>query len=255
MAHRSIPVLLTSSVIAYDRQVALTDQAERLALALASVEAWQRLAPQTPLVLCDGSNHDFTPEVRRAHPGARIECLAFENDQDQVRRQGRGFGEGEIVRHALQHSELIRQHGCFAKCTSKLWVSNFAECARHWNGQLLLKGVFQHALGWRRRTEFEYIDTRFYIASVDAYQRYFLDAHQAIDVAAGHGLEQCFHTIVCQQQLTGVLFPCAPVIQGVGGGTGLAYRNTRVRLLKEALRLAAVRRNPAFARYFSAAPG
>ena len=247
---RPIPVLLTSSVIAYDRQVALTDQTARLQLALDSVAEWLRMDAQTPLVLCDGSNFDFSEAVRRAFPAAQIECLAFDNDQERVRLQGRGYGEGEIVRYAVAHSELIRRAGCFAKCTSKLWVRNFAACARQWNDNLLLKGVFNNAL--RRDAELEYIDTRFYIASVDSYTRLFADAHLAIDVLSGYGLEQCFHAVVLQQQLQGILLPCAPVIEGVGVGTGHAYRNSRVRLFKEALRLAVVRRSARFRALFSA---
>jgi hypothetical protein len=241
-----IPVLLTSSVVAHDRGVAVTDTQERTRLALESVREWLKIDPQLQLVLCDGSGFDFGPLVREQFPLAQIECLHFENDVDKVRAQGRGFGEGEIVRYAVDHSTTIARAGCFAKCTSKLWVENFSECVVQWNDELLLKGVFDHVFSIRRTTSLLHIDTRFYIASVKVYRRDLIDAHQHIRRDQGHGLEECFREVLVKKSLRRVLLSVAPVICGVGGGTGVYYKNSLKRTLKERLRLALVRRNPAF---------
>jgi len=251
MSAPNIPVLLTSSVIAYDKGVALKDTDERIRLALQSVEEWLKVEPGLSLVLCDGSNFDFSQLVAQRFPQARIECLPFENDQDLVRKYGRGYGEGEIVRHALHHSRFIAEAGCFAKCTSKLWVENFAECALAWNGRLLLKGVFLDVFSPFRKTAFSYIDTRFYIASKEAYARHFEHAHLQIGRRKGYGLENSFHDIVLEQGIRNALMNVAPVICGVGGGTGAYYRNTALRRVKEDLRLSLVRRHPAFRHLFA----
>ena len=246
-----IPVLLTSSVIAHDTAVALTDREARTDLALESVAQWLAIDPELEIVLCDGSGFDFSEIVNRRFPAAKIECLYFDNDAAKVRLQGRGFGEGEIVRHAVTHARVIRQRGCFAKCTSKLWVSNFPQLANQWNATLLLKAVFRNPLSLRKAPEWDYIDTRFYISSVDSYLRWFIDAHQSIDVPLGYGLEQCFMAIVQKAEMTHVLFKTPPVIHGTGGGTGIPYRNSLVRIGKEYLRLLRIRRSKRFARYFS----
>lgn len=246
MTTSDIPILLTSSVVAHDKGVALKDTDERIRLALLSVEEWFRIAPDLALVLCDGSNFDFAPLVAQRFPQARIECLPFKNKQEMVKRYGRGYGEGEIVRHALGHSKFIAHAGCFAKCSSKLWVENFSECARTWNSRLLLKGVFLNAFSPFRKTEFSYIDTRFYIASTICYHRYFENAHLQIGRRKGYGLENSFHDILLEQKITKSLFNVAPVICGVGGGTGKPYKNTLTRRWKEALRLRLVRLHPAF---------
>lgn len=245
-----IPILLTSSVIAYDSGVALKDAQERGRLTLESVREWLRVDPNLRIVLCDGSNHDFSMAVQELFPGAAIECLFFENRQDLVQEYGRGYGEGEIVRHALAKSTFIGEAGCFAKCTSKLWVENFPECVSNWNGTLLFKGVFANVFSPFKPSKFSYIDTRFYIASCDSYRRYFENAHFQIRKEQGHGLEECFRDIFLENKLKRMMFTVPPVICGVGGGTGASYRNPLKRRLKEKLRLKLVRMNRTYADFF-----
>jgi hypothetical protein len=230
------PILLTSSVIAHDTGVALTDTKERLRLTIESVVEWLRIDPQLQIVICDGSGYDLSVPLREKFPNAAIECLQFQNDISGVQRYGRGHGEGEIVRYALAHSRLIAQAQCFAKCSAKLWVSNFHACLAEWNGGLAFKGVFLDVFSPIRSTSLAYIDTRFYMASVEAYQRYLSDAHYRIDKAKGYGLEECFRDTILSQGLDGLLLRTPPVIAGVGGGIGKHYRNPLKRILKEKLR-------------------
>ena len=248
----AIPVLLTSSVVAHDTRVALTDTQQRIELALESVAQWLAVDPRIRLVLCDGSNFDFSAIVAERFSHAQIECLFFENDQHAVRLHGRGFGEGEIVRHAIQHSRLIHQAGAFAKCTSKLWVSNYAQCLQHWNQTFLCKAVFDNVFSPFKSTRLSYIDTRFYMATLAFYQQHFALAHQHIDVDAGKGLEDCFTDVFLQQHLMGCAMPVAPVIDGVGGGIGKYYKNPLKRRLKEKLRLRLVRALHRFKPLFAA---
>lgn len=245
-----VPLLLTSSIVAHDVAVRLRDTEARLHHALESIGQWLRIDPDLPIVLCDGSNYDLTSDVRRRFPSASLECLAFDNNQALVKELGRGWGEGEIVKHALRYSQLIRAAGCFAKCTSKLWVENYKECMRHWNGELLLSGIFLNALSPFKPTIFRQIDTRFYVASVAVYERHFLDAHITMDSRVGHGLEDSFSDIFIQHGFTRSLLPTPPVICGVGGGTGVYYRNRNSRMLKEKLRLLVARRHHRFRELF-----
>jgi len=160
-----IPVLLTSSVVAHDASVRLRDTDERLRLAMESVAEWLKIEPRQPLVLCDGSSYNFTDRVRVAFPQARIECLHYENPHELVHWHGRGYGEGEIVRYAINHSRFIAEANCFVKCSSKLWVRNFHECMQWWNGVFLCKGIFLEAFSPVKKTKLHHIDTRFYVAS------------------------------------------------------------------------------------------
>jgi hypothetical protein len=250
MTQLNLPILLTSSVIAHDKGVRLQNPHERQRLAMESVLRWRRTNPDIPLVLCDGSNFDFRPLVETLPNSAQIECLNFQNDVAAVQLHGRGYGEGEIVRHAIEHSSLIQSAGSFVKCTSKLWVENFEECVQQWNGELLLKGVFDNAFTPWKSTVLTYIDTRFYVASLSTYQRLFLHAHHAVRAQHGHSLEECFKDIFLQQQLKECLMSPPPIICGVGGGTGKYYKNTPLRKQKERLKYEIVKHNPLFSSWF-----
>lgn len=246
----NIPVLLTSSAVAHDTGVALRDTQERVRLTLDSIREWFRLDCAIRIVVCDGSNYDFSAAVSEHFPQAAIECLHFENPQELVRAHGRGYGEGEIVRYALDNSKFIAAAGCFAKCTAKLWVENFAACAATWSGGMRLKGVFLDVFSPVKPTRFAYIDTRFYIASCEDYRKYFIEAHHQIRKEEGHGLEECFRDIFLQHRLRACLLPVDPLILGVGGGTGVHYRIPLKRRLKEKLRLWLVRKTPRYAPLF-----
>lgn len=248
---RHIPILLTSSVVAHDKGVRLQDPTERVRLALESMQQWRAIAPHNPLVLCDGSDFDFQPMVARLPGSGPVECLHFQNHVELVKQHGRGYGEGEIVRHAIEHSALIQSADCFAKCTSKLWVKNFSACMQPWNGRLLMKGVFNDVFSPHKATTLAYIDTRFYAMHVQAYRQYFEHAHEAIRAEEGYGLEESFRDIALNSQLRGCLMSPPPVICGVGGGTGEYYKNTPLRQLKEKWRYLLVKRNPLFRSWFA----
>ncbi|MFN4360472.1 MAG: hypothetical protein ACK4F4_07070 [Hylemonella sp.] len=244
------PVLLTSSVVVHDTGVALRDTDERLRLTLESVGEWLRVDPELQLVICDGSGFDFSESVRQRYPSAKVECLFFQNDPEAVRLLGRGYGEGEIVRYAIEHSHLIAQAGCFAKCTAKLWVENYRDCLAEWDGRLCLKGVFLDAFSLFRPTTLAYIDTRFYIAEVRMYRELLLEAHSRVDKDQNYGLEEAFRDAVFATGLTGVLWRTPPVIEGVGGGIGVSYRNPFKRIIKEKLRSLLVQCHPKFTALF-----
>lgn len=246
------PVLLTSSVIAHDTGVALKDTKERLRLTLDSLGEWLRIDSSLQIVICDGSGFDFSEPIRQRFPGASVECLFFNNNIDAVQRLGRGYGEGEIVRHAVEHSRFIAQAQCFAKCTAKLWVENFQACLAEWNGRLCLKGVFLDVFSPFKTTTLAYVDTRFYIAQVQVYREFLLEAHARIDKDRGYGLEECFRdTVVGTAGMTGVLWRTPPVIAGVGGGIGVSYRNPLKRIIKERIRSFLVQQHPKFASLFT----
>jgi hypothetical protein len=247
----SLPILLTSSIAPHDTRVKLKDESSRLHYVLESVEQWLRINPKVAIVLCDGSNYDMGPLLTQRFPFSEIEYLRFQNDPLKVALMGRGYGEGEIVRYAVEHSDLIRQAGGFSKCTAKLWVDNYYECIKWWNGKFLCKGVFLDAFTPLKKTKFHHIDTRFYITSSSFYKDYLLQAHLSINVEAGHGLEECFRDILMRQHIQHAMIPIYPIIQGVGGGIASYYSNSKKRIWKENLRLQIIQKNNNFSNFFS----
>jgi len=239
------PVLLTSCVIVSDHSVNLKDKDSRIGLTLQSIEKWLAIEPSLRLVICDGSNYDFTGIILNRFPNANIECLFFQNDTRSVRIYGKGYGEGEIVNYAIANSVYLREFDYFAKCTAKLWVDNFLDCFASWNGIFLCKGFFSDVFSFKR-TQFTYVDTRFYIVNKSFYLKYFASAYLKVGGEHGLSLEHCFRDVILANKLKGIMFNLPPVICGVGGGSGTYYKNNLKRRIKESIRLRIVKMNNSF---------
>ena len=245
-----IPILITSSITPHDTAVKLADPQQRLFHAIESIEQWIKIAPKSRLVLCDGSNFDFEPIVKERFPYASIECLCFENDALKIADFGRGYGEGEIVKFALNHSVYLRDSDAFAKCSSKLWVENYAECVKKWRGDCLFSGVFKNTFSTLRSIEMIQVDTRFYVVQNNFYRKNLIDAHHKIGLAPGFGLEDSFHQVLLTTKQLRYLFAIPPVIKGVGGGTGTYYKSSWLRIWKEKVRLRNIKNTAAFGNLF-----
>jgi hypothetical protein len=243
------PILLTSCVVVSDHSVALKDAESRIKFTLESVEKWLSISPDLRLVICDGSNFDFSNLVRERFPGASIESICFDNNKELVNLQGKGYGEGEIVKYALLNSAFLQESDFFAKCTAKLWVENFLECLECWNGRFVCKGYFSNVFSFRS-TRFEFVDTRFYLTDKSFYLKYLDSAHLKVGGEQWLSLEDCFRDVILQENFGQLLFTIPPVICGVGGGSGKYYKNNLKRRAKEKLRLWIVKRNKSFSYLF-----
>lgn len=239
------PVLLTSCVYISDHAVKLTDPTDRINYTLESIEKWLTIVPGIRLVVCDSSGFDFSQAVKERFPHADIENIFFVADKNLVKYHGKGYGEGEIIKYALQNSNYLRQADFFAKCTAKLWVENFNECLDEWNGNFLCKATFTNVFSIKK-TRFNHVDTRFYLTNKDFYLKYFLTAHLDLGGATGIGIEDSFRDVILMNKMKGVIFNSPPIIGGVGGGTGKYYNTRFSKKIKEILRARLVKLNPSF---------
>lgn len=230
------PILLTSSVIAYDAGVKLKDTELRIKYAVDAIEKWLEISPESALVLCDGSSFDFSLLVQEKFPNAKIECLFFENNQSDVSRYGRGYGEGEIIRYAIAHSKFIDESQCFVKCSSKLWVKNYSNILNYWNGIAGFKVVFLNVFSIFKSILIDHIDTRFYMVNLDFYKTNLMDLH--LEIANKKiSLENIFLSYFDKNSISQYAFKIHPIIEGVGGGIGKLYKTTVIRKFKEFLKI------------------
>ena len=229
------PILLTSSVIAMDQSVCLKNPDSRVFHTLESIEKWMAIYPQGRYVLCDGSGFDFSNLVKVHFPGATIECISFTNSEKLVRELGKGYGEGEIIRYALKNSNFLKNSTWFIKCTAKLWVENFTECINSWNKNFLCHAFFSNVFSVKK-TNLEYLDTRFYMTDKNFYLDNLSHVHTYIEGADSGGIEEKFLETLNNMNLEKYLFAVPPVVCGVGGGSGKYYKNSKIRQLKDLLR-------------------
>jgi hypothetical protein len=239
------PILLTSCVTVSDHSVSLKDESSRIRLTVESIEKWLAISPDLRMVICDGSNFDFSGIVHKKFPEANIECIFFENNKELVRVHGKGYGEGEIIKYAISNSAYLKESDYFAKCTAKLWVDNFLECIKSWNGTFLCKGYFSNVFSFRK-TQFSYIDTRFYLASKSFYLENLGSEYLNVGGESGLSLEHCFRDVILKREYKKIMFSVPPVICGVGGGSGTYYKCSLKRRIKEVVRLWLVKNSKSF---------
>src|ERR1019366_7445454 len=213
------PILLTSCVVVSDHSVSLKDENSRIRLTIESIEKWLAISSDLRLVICDGSNFNFSRIILEKFPEVNIECLFFENNKELVGLYGKGYGEGEIVKYALLNSVYLKESDFFAKCTAKLWVENFFECLKCSNGTFLCKGYFSNVFSFKK-TQFSYVDTRFYLVNKSFYLKNLVSAYLNVGGEQGLSLEHCFRDVILKEKYKKIMFNVPPVICGVGGGSG-----------------------------------
>ncbi len=244
------PVLLTSSVVAMDPTVALKSQEDRIFYTIESIGKWAKISPRNKFIICDGSGFDFTPLVQERFPDLEVECIFFMNDPVLIGKYGKGFGEGEIIRFALTHSQFLSASDWFVKCTAKLWVDNFFACLQEWNDQFLCRAFFANVYSLAP-TSLEYIDTRFYMITKDFYLRNFSNIYVNLGLDDGSSIEGEFLDKIRELKLKHFLFRAVPIISGVGGGSGKYYNTSFWRRMKEKLRSYLASKNLEFCDLFN----
>ena len=77
-------------------------------------------------MFCENSGADLE-SLRTAATGqtSRVDFLSFTADYEPER--GRGYGEGLILRHALEHSDHVGPDSRVLKVTGRLYIRNVAQ--------------------------------------------------------------------------------------------------------------------------------
>jgi hypothetical protein len=214
---RKIPLLITSAIHAAAPGTKLADPGERLELTLKGIERWLKNSAVYSLVVVDGSGFDFSRKLQELNLNLKkeIEFLCFQNNLDLVKLKGKGYGEGEIVLHALTHSRILSSSQYFAKCTAKLYVKNYEKCLAAFNHNFMC-GVYGH-------NRIGSVDTRFYLASRDFWLEHFAQAHFQVNDPKGYYLEHSYFDQLRKDKIKGFTLPVPPLIVGRSGSDNLEY--------------------------------
>ena len=244
------PLLLTSSVNVFAPFTKISDPTLRIELTLKSIEKWISIDKYLKIIICDGSNYDFSTILSNKFPKNDIECLFFNNNSKAVALYGKGYGEGEIVQYALEKSILLNNTKYFAKCTSKLWVDNYLECLKYWNNKFLCDcdfSYFKHNIFMQLKS----VDTAFYITDKQYYIDHFLFAHKNVRENKRHWLEHCFKDIILSNEIDGFMFPVAPIILGSSGTRGVEYNYSILNKVNDKIKRILIKKSNLYMHYIS----
>jgi hypothetical protein len=234
---QKVPLLITTAIEVTAPLTKMADPERRLASTLHAFEQWLGVDAVDAIVVADGSDFEYGDQLRArgASSGKRIEFLRFRADEARTRKQGKGYAEGEIVLHALTRSQILQESQYFAKCTGKLWVTNYARCLAAFDGE------FQCAVNGKR--EIESLDTRVYFASREFWLKHLADAHLRVDDPRGYFLEHSYLDRLREIGQRGLTLTVPPIVLGRSGSEDFDYpRMSLYRYLSRRVRYSIFRR-------------
>lgn len=113
MDYDTYPVLLITGTIQVDAHmplVAIKDASDRFRAYMETVRWAIEISPFRDIVFCENSGCNFhQAEIDRlaASKNKKFEYITFRGNKDKVFKQGKGYGEGEIISYAMENSKLL----------------------------------------------------------------------------------------------------------------------------------------------------
>lgn len=169
------------------------------------------------IVFCDNSNYnyDFIDEMclARKH-NKNLEILRYAGNVEKAIKQGKGYGEGEILNYIFENSKYVNGRMCI-KVTGRLIVYNIDAMIKriksnhiYMNNNLFGQGS---------------VDTRCYVISEQEYRKYYLQEYNAVDDENGLSIEILFAQKNKQIKEKIYNIPVYPIVKGVSGSSGICY--------------------------------
>jgi hypothetical protein len=175
-----LPTLLITSAIAPPANtpaLRMTDPNMRAITTKAAVFFWVGQG-QKRIVICDSTGSSVLSDeelsnIRKVE--VSIEQIAYQQDDALVVERGKAFAEGQLIKFAVDNSELLIKSGHFFKCTGKMFCRNFAAIwdliAKNNIANMFWK-LYEHTLIDRNL-----VDPRFFYTSIVDFHRFVLPAY------------------------------------------------------------------------------
>lgn len=232
-------LIVTSAINSRDPYLKIKNAQDRLLQTYCSLISWITKTHVNNIVLCDntGVDHTFSQiSLLAKQYGKKFERLVFEGDYEKVITLGKGYGEGEIMKHVFSHSLLLGESETFYKITGRVFVDNYndisvAEQNRH--------VVFNFPLKWWKKIIWFMIansgvlssfisrkgtvnmQTVFYKSSKKYYKDHLIDLYLEVDDKRNMFLENLYFMPLFKYGFT--KFSLSPSLIGYCAGTGTLY--------------------------------
>ena len=215
------PVLLiTASILPQDkRYTKLQNPQYRLQQYIDCLKFYIMETDIKQIVLCDNSAYDFQKKelfLLAEKNNKELEILQFVGDKNGIDNQGKGYGEGEIVKYALRNSYLLKKADFFIKVTGRIRITNIDTIVRKLKPDNM---YFNKNLNAEKN-----INTIIFCISKKEYIKWFLDAYKQVCDRKGVYIEHIVNNIIYNNKLKINNLPFYPELVGESGTTGEIYR-------------------------------
>jgi hypothetical protein len=174
------------------------------------------------IIFCE--NTEFRCDYSRLYELARkyeknLEILVFKGDYQKIVKQGKGFGEGEIIKYVLENSVLLKGSSSFVKLTGRLIVTNFDKIIKSTSDEL--NYFFLPSLFYINKTNF--LPSVFFKVNTEFFKTYMEDAYLNVNDTNNYKLEHSYFDRVMHRSPH--YFSFYPIIKGQSGSNGTFYND------------------------------
>jgi len=219
------PVLIITGAIDIAKnvpfQTAVVKTTERLSQYIACIEyAIQNYQAIDNIIFAEntGYEYDYSDIYLLAENfNKKLEIFSFIGSTEKILQQGKGYGEGEILRYVLSHSTLYKESASFIKLTGRLTVKNFdsvIESTSEGENYFILQSLFRYFSG-------DSIATAFFKVNANFFKKYLLEAYKEVDDKNNRMLENIYFEKVKDHSPR--YFKYYPLIQGQSGSNGTQH--------------------------------
>jgi hypothetical protein len=222
-------LLATASVVCNDPNTVLKSSELRRAQYIAACYWWMCTNEVDKFIVCENTNDKLLGlELNHMAENNRVEFeyITFLGNTGNISRYGKGYGEGEIIKYALENSLMIKTSQGFYKISGRLTVENFHKINRKVKCNL---NYFK--LMSTRLNENLQVDTRFFYVQRDFYIRFLLNSYLMVDDRKNCYIEHAFYKILkyCGNTTS---FPSFPQIKGFSATLGDEYSLNKKDILR-----------------------
>jgi len=196
----------------------LMNKEERLGQYLDTIYKYIVFSNFDVIIFCENSmykyNYNSLKKLAKSN-GKILEILSFTGDKREISKRGKGYGEGEIMEHALHKSRYLNvPKQTFYKITGRIFIKNINNILEYSK-----KDNYFFSVGNNHCV------TLFFKCSVIFYKNTLLNAYMACDEKNGIFLENVFYDSVKMHKKEVHCFNDYPYYDGVAGTTGKKYGN------------------------------
>jgi hypothetical protein len=171
-----------------------------------------------PVVFVENSGTDISYYFREYVESAQLECITLHGNQNK--EKGKGYGECEIIRHAIENSRIILSSNevRIVKITGRLIILNICPIIR-------FHGIFtsKRTTLCMINSDLSFPDSRIIMAHIDFYKEFLL-YQEKINDSQGYFFEHALCDIIKNnRQYPFSPFFLHPQIIGISGSTGKQY--------------------------------
>lgn len=169
------------------------------------------------IIFCENTESDFPVEECQdlAHEyGKQIEFIFFLGNVNSINRQGKGFGDGECLEYAINHSKHLQNNSaCFYKVTGRLFIENIND--------ILKNSAKDENCFYRLSFKSLYVVTFFFKAQVNFFKEHLIKEYVNVNDSAGRYMESIYYDVLVKEKVRG--FNPYPYTYSLSGSTGKPY--------------------------------